>query len=155
MNINTTINIRGDLLEELNDAAAQVGISRNRVIILLMGRVVDEKKLPVDLIHRIHYQMRDDEANWQGIHVWLPPRVYELWQDMRKFHKMSVSAIIAHAIREHLEILLQEFTDTPETVKRDKNPFQYIFAARDSGGIQKFVIWWGFPGEEELGRYLE
>ncbi|MCP4137638.1 MAG: hypothetical protein GY754_42115 [bacterium] len=62
----------------------------------------------------------------------------------------ATSAVIAFAIHEYLEILLQESAAPREIVKADNYLDDYFFAARDSGGIQKFVILWGFPDEEEL-----
>ncbi len=153
MNLDSTIHIKNELLVKVQDAAAQMGLSRNRVIILLMRRVSEKKELEVNMFHRIHYQLRDGEPG-RRVHVWLPPEVYETWQDLRKIHKMSISAVIAFAIHEYLEILLEESPPPGEMVNADNYHHNYLFGARESGGIQKFVIYWGFPEEAQLEEYF-
>ncbi|MCP4132715.1 MAG: hypothetical protein GY754_17245, partial [bacterium] len=69
-------------------------------------------------------------------------------------NKMSVSAIIAYAIREYLDILLMQSTLTEDPLFADNYRDKYFFAARDSGGLQKFVIVWGFPETKELEKYF-
>ncbi|MCP4131827.1 MAG: hypothetical protein GY754_12680 [bacterium] len=155
INIDTTINIKGELLEKLLDASAEMGLSRNKIIILLMRRVIENKDLPVVMFHQVHYQARMEDANWHRVHVWLPPEVYESWQDLRKFHKMSISAIIAFAIHEYLDIVLMQSTLTRDPYFADNYLQQYFFTARDSGSIQRFVTFWGFPGTEELGKHFD
>ncbi|MCP4134486.1 MAG: hypothetical protein GY754_26165 [bacterium] len=153
MNIDSTIHIKCELLAKVQDAAAQMGLSRSKVIILLMRHVSEKKELEINMFHRIHYQLRDGEPG-RRIHVWLPPEVYETFQDLRKIHKMSISAIIAFAIHEYLEILLKESTSPEEMVNADNYHHNYLFTARESGGIQKFVIYWGFPEETQLEEYF-
>ncbi|MCP4130404.1 MAG: hypothetical protein GY754_05435 [bacterium] len=153
MNIDSTIYIKCELLAKVQDAAARMGLSRNKVILLLMRRVSEKKELEIHMFHRIHYQLRDGEPG-RRIHVWLPPQVYETFQDLRKIHKMSISAIIAFAIHEYLEILLEEPASPEEMIIADNYHANYLFGARESGGIQKFVIYWGFPEENHLEEYF-
>ncbi|MCP4134528.1 MAG: hypothetical protein GY754_26375, partial [bacterium] len=57
-------------------------------------------------------------------------------------------------IREYLDILLMQSTLTEDPLFADNYRDKYFFAARDSGGLQKFVIVWGFPETKELEEYF-
>ncbi|MCP4129553.1 MAG: hypothetical protein GY754_00930 [bacterium] len=151
MYIDTTININIKLLDELHAASKQLKLSRSDLVILLLQRVVAEKKLPVFMFKQVRYQPRNFASNWKKIHVYPEVEAYEQWLDARKFLKWSVSALIAFAIQEYLEILLEELSGTGKPKNSDNYPTDYFFLARDAHGTQKFVIYWGYPGDEELG----
>ncbi|MCP4132707.1 MAG: hypothetical protein GY754_17205 [bacterium] len=115
-----------------------------------------EKEIPVTMFHRIHYQRCEDDQvpDWKRVHVYPSRHLYENVQDMRKIFKMSISAVIAFAIRKYLPALLEEPAAARVSGGVDNSLDQYLFLARDSGGTQKFVIFWGYPGEEGLNSYF-
>ncbi|MCP4129798.1 MAG: hypothetical protein GY754_02160 [bacterium] len=123
-----------------------------------------EKEIPVSMFYRIRYQRCDEEKgpDWKKVHVYPSRHMYECFQDMRKIFKMSISAVIAFAIRKYLPALLEDPAAARVPRHIDNYLDQYLFLGRDSGGIQKFVIYfgfaqhrfWGYPGEEGLNSYF-
>ncbi|MCP4129436.1 MAG: hypothetical protein GY754_00330 [bacterium] len=154
MYVDTTIHINVRLLEEVEAAAKQLKMSRSDIVILLLDRVMEKKQISIEMFKQIKYQFRDLPSNWKRIHVYPEVERYEVWLDLRKFCKRSVSLIIAIAINEHLEQLIEEFSSTEKPKNSDSYPSDYLFLARDSCGIQKFVIYWGFPEETQLEEYF-
>ncbi|MCP4131228.1 MAG: hypothetical protein GY754_09630 [bacterium] len=154
MYINTTIYINIELLEKVEAASRQVKMSRSDIIILLLDRVMKKKEIPLETFKQIKYQFRDLACNWKRIHVYPEAHIYESFLDMRKFFKRSVSLIIAIAINEYLDQLVEELSAAEDPVDLDSYPSQYLFLARESGGLQKFVIYWGFPEAAHLEEYF-
>ncbi|MCP4136803.1 MAG: hypothetical protein GY754_37885 [bacterium] len=154
MYVDTTININRELLEEVEAAAKLLKMSRSDVVILLLNRVMEKKEISLEVFKQIKYQFRDLASNWKRIHVYPEVERYEMMLDMRKIFKRSVSLIIATAINEYLDLLVKELSATEKPEKSDSYPSDYLFLARDSCGIQKFVIYWGFPEEAHLEQYF-
>ncbi|MCP4135845.1 MAG: hypothetical protein GY754_33060 [bacterium] len=150
MFINTTININIELLGKVEAASKQLNMSRSDIIILLLNRVMERKEIPLESFKQIKYQFRDLASNWKRIHVYPEAHIYERFLDMRKFFKRSVSLIVAIAINEHLDQLVEELSAAEDPVDLDSYPSQYFFSAQESGGLQKFVIYWGFPEMTQL-----
>ncbi len=153
MNIDTTIYIKYELLEKVVDAAERMELSPNKIMIMLMRRVAEEKEFPVLMFSRTRNQQRDEEPG-RRMHVWLPPQVYETWLDLRKVRKMSVSAVLASAIRKYLDTLIQESTRTSDPYFADNYRQKYFFSAGECDGLQRFTIIWGFPPVEQLEEYF-
>ncbi|MCP4132769.1 MAG: hypothetical protein GY754_17520 [bacterium] len=162
MYIDTTIHINVKLLEEVEAAAKQLNLyrakskqmSRSDIIILLLDKVRERKEISLEMFKQIKYQFRDLACNWKRIHVYPEVEKYETWLDLRKISKRSVSLIIAIAINEHLDQLIKELSSTEKPGKSDSYPSDYLFLARGTGGIQKFVIYWGFPEEIHLEEHF-
>ncbi|MCP4136059.1 MAG: hypothetical protein GY754_34130 [bacterium] len=87
---------------------------------------------------------------------------YERWIDIRKLFKRSVSLIIALAIGEYLDQLIEEPGSAEKPVGKDSYPSNYLFVARESVGLQKFVTYfdfaqhkyWGFPEAPLLEEFF-
>ncbi|MCP4135098.1 MAG: hypothetical protein GY754_29275 [bacterium] len=154
MYVDTTIHINIELLGKVEAAAKQLNISRSDVVIKLLDRVMKEKKIPLEMFKQIKYQFRDLASNWKRIHVYPEVERYEAWIDMRKIFKRSVSLIIAIAINEHLDQLIVELSAAEKSGNPDSYPSDYLFIARESTGIQKFIMYWGFPEETHLAEYF-
>ncbi|MCP4134916.1 MAG: hypothetical protein GY754_28335 [bacterium] len=154
MYINTTIHINIELLGKLEAASEQLKMSRSDIIILLLNRVMDKKEIPIEMFKQIKYQFRDLASNWKRIHVYPEAHDYEMWLDLRKILKRSVSLVLAIAINEHLDQLVNELSAAEVPENPDSYPNRYLFLARDSCGIQKFVIYWGFPEVTHLEEYF-
>ncbi|MCP4131736.1 MAG: hypothetical protein GY754_12225 [bacterium] len=154
MFVNTTININIELLEKVEAASKLLNTSRSNIIILLLDRVMEKKEVSIEIFKQVKYQFRDLASNWKRIHVYPEVERYEAWIDMRKIHKRSVSLIISIAINEHLDQLVEELSAAENPVCLDNYPSDYLFLARESNGIQKFVIYWGLPEMTQLEQYF-
>jgi hypothetical protein len=142
--IKTTINISEETLNALIDASFQLNISETDIIkLLMMNSHLDNKKDDryLKFFSIIKYQERDPEIKWICLHISLTPEEYEHFIDMRKMFKMSVSYIIAFALKKYLNILLKNH---PKNKWKDNNPqiyFSiYVFYVDFVHGVKSYVI---------------
>lgn len=56
----------------------------------------------------VKYQERDEEKNWKVFRIDLEDDDYELFTDMRKVMKKSVSLLVAEAIKEYLDEIVKQ-----------------------------------------------
>ena len=105
--VNTTLNIKLSLLEMVNNAASICKISRSHFIILLLQRIMKENKKLFGSYSQIKYQKSDAEDSWHNFHICFSTYQYEYCLDMRKFFKMSVSFILAYAIENYLDEIIE------------------------------------------------
>src|SRR5271157_5384356 len=135
----TTLNIRIDILEQIKKAAEDKGISYSEMIFLLMTKVTNDVGMPGKIGRLIQYQIRRRPEDWHVFHVNVREDMYEYWLDLRKLLKMSVSLILAYAVKRYLK-------DAIKIKNTDNNLCKnYIIVKQvvDSVIIWKFI--WGFP----------
>ena len=144
MLIESTMHMHKSTLEMLNRGAEITGRSRTFIIKLLMQRIMSENQKMLKSHSRIKYQPRDDKENWFRLHVVINEYEYEYYLDMRKFYKMSVSFILAYAVRRYLDEILSKLLNGN---KNTDNYFykNYIFIKRTIDGITCWQIYWGIP----------
>jgi len=94
MNFETTTCISKENLEVIEYYAEKYTIKPTKLIVSLLRYVTDKNKLPVIASRRIQYRKREGNNSWKRIHVMLTPFDYELFLDMKKLGKMSLSKII-------------------------------------------------------------
>jgi hypothetical protein len=111
MPINTTLHVHKSILETLNKRAEVTGRTRTFIIKLLMQRVMNNSQKMIKSYSRIQYQGRDVKLNWHRLHISVNEYEYEYYLDMRKFYKMSVSFILAYAVRCYLNEITNELLD--------------------------------------------
>jgi hypothetical protein len=144
MFIETTLHINNIILEMLNRGAAITGRSRTFIIKLLMQRVMKDNQKLLKSYSRIKYQERDLKENWHRLHIIMNEYEYEYYLDMRKFFKMSVSFILALAVRRYLDEILNELLhrniDTDNYLYRN-----YIFIKKTIDEVISWQIYWGIP----------
>ncbi|MCP4129450.1 MAG: hypothetical protein GY754_00400 [bacterium] len=163
MIINTTINFRVSVLEKVNAAAETLDISRTRVIIKLLKKVMNEKNFSARMAIAVQYQRLfpvvdpdldpdsdidpDSEAEedcWHKFHISFQEDEYEMFLDLRKFRKMSVSALVAYAVKEHLDSLLGLPQEDP--IPTDNNRFKhYVISSSEMHGVISWQLFWGLP----------
>lgn len=144
MLIESTIHMHKITLEMLNRGAEISGRTRTSIIKLLMQRVMRDNKQMLKINSRIKYQDRDDRENWHRLHVVMNEYEYEYYLDMRKFYKMSVSYILAYAVRRYLDEILSELVNGNKNTDNYiyKN---YIFIKKIINGITCWQMYWGIP----------
>ncbi|MCP4138271.1 MAG: hypothetical protein GY754_45335 [bacterium] len=167
MIINTTINFKVSILEKVNAAAETLDISRTRVIIKLLKKVMNEKNFSPRMAIAVQYQrlvpavdpdfdpdsVTDSdidpdsepvEDSWHKFHISFQEDVYEFCIDLRKFRKMSVSAIVAYAVANHLDSLLGLPQEDP--IPTDNNRFKhYVISSSEMHGVVSWQLFWGLP----------
>ena len=144
MLIESTIHIHKSILEMLNRGVEMTGKTRICIVRILMRRIMGDNQHMLKSNARIKYQARDEKENWSRIHVVLNEYEYEYYLDMRKFYKMSVSFILAYAVRRFLDEVLSELID--ENYNTDNYCYRnYIFLKKTIDKVICWQIYWGIP----------
>lgn len=139
MKIDTTINISNDLLEVLERAVLLTGKSKSLIISLLMVRLAQRHDRYINTWKQVRYQARCKRGNYRRMHLYLKDEEYELFIDLRKFCKQSVSSLVSHVIKSYLHEI------TSNTDKESSN-YPRINYAMEKVAKDEFVCWilkWG------------
>lgn len=111
----------------LAKAAQRTGMSMKGLIIQMMYNYArDHKKMKVEE-GTVQYQRVDRKENWTLFRVVLAKKDYELFTDMRKVMKKSVSLLVALAIKKYLDKILTKIL---------KKTINYTSLIYDSLGIR-------------------
>ena len=144
MLVETTIHMHTNTLEMLNRGAAIIGRTRTFIIKLLMQRMMSDNQKLQQSHSRVKYQAREARENWHKFHITMNEYEYEYYLDMRKFFKMSVSFILASAVRQYLDEVLNKLLN--ESNITDNYRYQnYIFIKKIIDGVICWQIYWGIP----------
>ena len=101
MVIDTTVYMRNDIAEWISDMAERAGVSRNAMISALLRGFAEKRHAGVKAWSRVRYQDRAPDGQWTRVHVRLKGDEYEYFIDLRKVFKLSVSYVIAIAVKEY------------------------------------------------------
>jgi hypothetical protein len=135
----TTLNIHVDVMEKITLAAELQGICLNEMIVILIKMAMDGMQNRARIGRLVQYQQRDSPDKWYPLHVRWKVDEYEFFQDMRKLVKMSLSLILAYAVKKFLIKIMKKKNS-------DNNRFQnYILAKEEIDGIIMWKLIWGFP----------
>ncbi len=134
----TTLNVGTDILQQISRAAQAEGIRRSEMMVILIKKVMIDIKNPECIGKLIRYQARREPEEWEISHLSLRWDDYEYFQDMRKLLKMSVSFILAYAVKKFLG-------KTKTLLKRDNYPFNYVIVKETIDNIICWRFFWGFP----------
>ena len=135
----TTLNIRVDILEQIAGAAISKGISCSEMIVLLIQKVTVDIADPGRIGRMVQYQGRRSSHDWRVFHVQIREDMYEYWLDLRKLLKMSVSLILAYAVKRFLSNLYN-------INRTDNYPCKNYIIVKDV--IDSVIVWkfiWGYP----------
>ncbi len=142
----TTLNIHIEILEQINRAARSRRISRSEMIIMLIKRIMDDVPNSVRFGRMVQYQKRSGPDVWHTVHVELRMDDYEYLLDLRRLLKMSVSLILACAVRKYLnEIMEEKATDNYQY----KN---YVLIKEIFNATVCWKLIWGYP--PDIGKLL-
>ena len=137
----TTLNMHKDTVEKIKEAALSRGISISLMISKLMQKVMGENIRYMRMGRLIQYQKRCGKKEWRKVHVKLRGDEYEYFHDLRKLLKMSVSFIVANAVKRYLNEIMNEKSS-------DNYPYHYRNYIVIREIIDKIVCWkhiWGYP----------
>jgi hypothetical protein len=140
----TTININADVLKKITLAARSHGMSRSRLVASLIKRVMEDMPDPQCIGRMVQYQKRNTPESWRTFHLLLKFDEYEYFLDLRKILKMSVSLILAYAVKLYLgQIIKKKITDNYQSFQN------YIIAKEVSDTIICWKLIWGYPPNPE------
>ncbi len=152
MKIDTTINVKKEIIERIDMAAEECAVSRTRMVSLMLKRIMREKSADKNRFSRVKYQKRDKSVTWKRPHVYLEHDLYEKIVDARKLHKMSVSFILLVAYNRYFDLIVNELKNGEDTDRQLRN---YICIAKRYREVFSYTVFWDFPSEEELIKVLE
>jgi hypothetical protein len=141
--IDTTVHIDVELYEALSREAQRLKVSRVRLISSLLGHMSRRQRDYARAWTRVKYQARREKGSWRRLHVGLRGDEYEFFMDLKKVFKMSVSFIIAVAIKRYLNEL-------SALMEKDNDSYRYRNYAMTQlmvGNITCWVLYWGIPPE--------
>jgi hypothetical protein len=110
-------------------------------------KIMDDGTVQVSLGRMVRYQKRGSRAAWHAFHLRLREDEYEYLLDLRKLLKMSVSLILAYAVKKYLDKLLVFFQKAkPGKCLTDNNCFMnYVIIKEEIQGVISWRLLWGFP----------
>jgi hypothetical protein len=136
----TTIYSDRVLLDKLKAAMAEVGLSKDELIHLLITRIINKNNFVPKPCRAVKYQGGGPEREWKTEHVNLEAEFYEKAHDLRRHFKYSVSWFIAFAIVNYLDELVNELKNPgnseniPDNYVRD-----YAYISEMLGSFRVFL----------------
>ncbi len=152
MKIDTTINIKRVIVERIDASAKQFSISRSKLVSLLLIRMMEGKTTDKNRFSRVKYQKRDKSADWKQPHIMLETDLYEKNLDMKKLNKMSVSYLILVAYKKYFNAVIYDLKNGEST---DNNRRNYVCIGKRNEYVFSYIVYWDYPPEKELIKYLE
>ncbi len=138
-NVQTTLNINRGVLSKITEAAKFLGLSRTEIIVMLLKKIMNNDSSKACIHRSIKYQKCNNGENWHTFHISFNSDEYEYFLDLRKLLKMSLSYIVAFAVKKYLKTLISGKAT-------DNNLFNnYILAKEDADGIIYWKLFWGVP----------
>jgi hypothetical protein len=134
----TTLNIHADILAKVTRAAKYRGMSRSALILILMKKVMADIADPARMGSLVRYQDAGRSRDWRTFHLTVREDEYEFLLDLRKLMKMSVSRILAFAVKKYLRKLKKGITD-------NNRFFNYTVLREIFDGVICWRFMWGFP----------
>jgi hypothetical protein len=134
MIIKTTINIKTEYCDLLELAASITGQSRRSIISMIMIRLAADHDMIPCHWKRIRYQARGQRGHYRRLHLSIQEPEYELYLDLKKFCKQSVSRLIACAIDLYLNDLIFNFN-------HNKNNYQLNRYSMNKTIINGSICW--------------
>jgi hypothetical protein len=141
MFIETTLHLHADTMKRISEASRLAGQSKNYIVSRLLCMITDEKKAGPAAWSRIRYQDRYQNIKWHRMHVLLSPAEYELFLDLRKVYKMSVSRIIALEVEKYMDGLVEGLDNNPDNYRFPC----YVFSKFIIDGVICWAQYWGLP----------
>lgn len=144
--IKTTINIKIELLDRLNDASCVAGKSRTYLIKALLARFIRKHRRMISPWSQIQYQERCAKKKWHHLHIVMKSVEYEYCIDLKKVCKLSFSRIVAYAIEHLLDELLCALQESGDNYRYSN----YVFSYFQIKGVICWLFCWGIPPELPL-----
>jgi hypothetical protein len=133
----TTINIHCEIFDRIATLSKSWRISRSELIMMLVREMMNS--IPdTELIGKmVRYQEQMGPESWRKLHLQVRMDEYEYLLDLRKLFKMSVSLIVAFALKKY-KIMKKTIPDNYQF----KN---YVVIREVVDNIISWRIYWGYP----------
>ena len=144
MRYQTSFNLHSLMYAKLAKASSRTGISMQDLVIQMMYTYAkDHNKMQVEE-GTVRYQRYMARGEWHKFRVALYKKDYELFTDMRKVMKKSVSLLISLAIKKYLDTIITKIL---------KQIFKYTYLIHDSSGkkvkgIKEWLLKWNLLKEK-------
>ena len=147
MSLETTMNIKKELSKRIDEVAEELGISRSRMVSILIKKFMENNEAGKKAFEKLTYQERGGDYAKKSLYF--NAGDYEMWCDLRKAYKLSASCIIALAIELYLDDILNG------TEKPDNYCNFYTTKPKYYGHVYTNLIIWGSPDKRNLQKLLE
>ncbi|MBP7582622.1 MAG: hypothetical protein KBA61_01230 [Spirochaetes bacterium] len=141
MNIKTTLYLDNTSIESIRMAAEAAGLDTGQVVMALVRRCASDAKRRPCTWSRVRYQERKGGVSRRRMHVAVNPDGYEYSIDLRKMLKMSVSFIVAEAVKLYLDEVLAILLKTGDNYCY-RNYAMLQFSVDD---VICWILCWGIP----------
>ena len=151
MLIKTTAHLNILVINKVLAASKKLGIPRHALISSLLKIYASNNISKSVQWKRIKYQKRDAMESWKRLHLLINPDEYEFFLDLRKVFKKSLSACIAEAVNEYLELFLSNMKKSVDNYRYRNYSFARII-------IDDVICWissWGLPRKPLTHFFLE
>ncbi len=133
----TTINADTLLLDKLNESMAEIDLPKDKMIELLISRIIKKNSFVPQPGKTVKYQDGGSERVWKIEHINLEPELYEKVLDFRRHFKFSVSWFIAFAIIHYLDELVSDLINSEDNLDNYMRDYAYI--SEMAGSIRVFL----------------
>ncbi|MCX7679178.1 MAG: ribbon-helix-helix domain-containing protein [Spirochaetes bacterium] len=103
MNIRTTIHLDSTTAKSLDNEAKKRGLTRSEFVIFLAHQLMPKYRKKAFENNSVKYQKQISAGVWENLHVTLDITNYCFLVEMRCFYKISVSYLIALALKDELD----------------------------------------------------
>ncbi len=139
-NMRTTINADTILINRLKEAMAEVDLPKDKLIELLLSRIIIKNSFVPKPCEAVKYQDGGPDKVWKIEHINLESLSYEKVQDFRRHFKFSVSWFIAFGIINYLDELVSELRNSGNSEKNlDNYTRNYAYIYEIVGSIRVFL----------------
>lgn len=115
------------------------GIKRSELIMKLVKEMMNSIPDTEQMGNLIRYQERSGPESWRRVHLQVRMDEYEYLLDLRKFFKMSVSLIVAYAVKKYLNKITKNLNTDNYQFKN------YVVIREVVDNIISWRIYWGYP----------
>jgi hypothetical protein len=150
------MNIDLKLFEKLEEAMDTLHLSRNELVSPLLARIIRKNEFEPKPHERIRYQERGKGLIvWKKKHINIDSVFYEKYLDLRRNYKFSVSWFIAFAIRNYLDELVCNLSNSDDSeIILDNYDRNFIYMYKNIESVHIFISSLGYPGEKILKRLM-
>jgi hypothetical protein len=140
ISMRTTIYINTIYLDKLKEAASEVDLQKDKLIELLVSRIIKKNNFGPEPYKTVEYQKSEPGIVWKIEPVKLDPQFYEKDLVLRRNFKFSFSWFIAFAITNYLDELVYELRNSKDCDKVVDNYVQdYAYISEMLGSIRIFI----------------
>jgi len=148
MLVQTSFHIHVNIFNKLLRAEKRTGLPLLNIISEIMYQFAKDYRNNQIIQGTVKYQKRDTKDNWKRFRVALEPDDYELFTDMRKVMKRSVSYLIALAVKKYLNRIINKI------LKKAYKFSQFIHQSigKNLRHIKEWVLIWKFVRKSEINK---